>query len=136
MKRILEIEDEYDFSLLGICCHAKDYRLSWEINNCVNLDVSKGDSLPADWESEEAIFSTSRFNDLDNNLQYALISNKVNGQFLVPEQPQLDFFLKISGSQHEDEIMNCKHALQKIDLVLTVLQVTPKSLKSRPNLVF
>ena len=135
MKRLLEIDDEYDFSLLGISCHAKDYRLCWELNRTLNLQLAKYKSIKSALKPDEK-FSTSIFDDEENLLEYTLISNKNNGKYLIPEYPQLDYFLKLSGPQHDFEIKEQKQKVQSLDLVLTVLQINPTSLKSGPNLVF
>ena len=45
MKLTLEIENEFDFSLLGISCHAKDYRISWALNNSLNIKLKKEDDI-------------------------------------------------------------------------------------------
>lgn len=136
MKRQLEVEDEFDFSLLGICTHVKDYRLSWEINQRLGIELEKSDSVRPFVEGEETDFPASTFNDEDNFLNYVLIANKQDRKWLVPEQPQIDFLLKISGSQHDLELKKCKSQIQKIELVLTVIDLQPKILKSRLNLVF
>ena len=41
MKYLLEEDYEFDFNLLGICCHEKDYRLCWAVNSTLNLNLSK-----------------------------------------------------------------------------------------------
>ena len=137
MKRLLEFEDEYDFSLLGISCHAKDYRLCWEMNNALSMDLEKGEPIIGKGkDDEENHFSTSEYFDEDNHLQYTLISNKFNGKLLIPEHPQLDYFLKLNGPQHDYELEDIKQRVQNIDLVLAALEVNPKNLKSKLNLVF
>lgn len=136
MKRLLEIEDDYDFSLLGISCHARDYRLSWELNNCLNIELEKSESIFLSDEEEASGFSTMTFVDDENYCTFTLISNKQQGKVLIPESPQLDYFLKVSGPQHEQDIIKYKQMVQNIDLVLAALEIDLKSLKSKPNLVF
>ena len=136
MKRLLELDDEYDFSLLGISCHAKDYRLCWEMNQALNIELEKGEAIMNPLTEDDRGFSTSEYFDEFNHLHFVLVSNKQGGAHLVPEYPQLDYFLKLSGPQHESEIDYLKQKVQNIDLVLTVLPIKAKSLKSRPNLVF
>ena len=41
MKHLLEEKYEFDFNLLGICCHEKDYRLCWAVNSTLRLNLSK-----------------------------------------------------------------------------------------------
>ena len=136
MKLTLEIENEFDFSLLGISCHAKDYRLSWALNNSLNIKLKKEDDIHPELSEEGIFFSNSSFYSDIDHLQYTLISNKEDGAHLIPEFPQLDYFLKVSGPQHEYEVEHHKQIMQNMDLILTVLVIDPKTLKSKPNLVF
>ena len=41
MKYYLEDAYEYDFLLIGISCHEKDYRLSWALNQNLSLQLIK-----------------------------------------------------------------------------------------------
>ena len=41
MKYTLEEEYEYDFRLIGISCHEKDYRICWGLNNRLHLSLAK-----------------------------------------------------------------------------------------------
>ena len=136
MKLTLEIENEFDFSLLGISCHAKDYRLSWALNNSLNIKLKKEDDIHPELCEDGICFANSSYYDDIDHLQYALISNKEDGAHLIPEFPQLDYFFKVSGPQHEYEIEHYKQIMQNMDLILTVLVIDPKTLKSKPNLVF
>ncbi len=136
MKLTLEIENEFDFSLLGISCHAKDYRLSWSLNNSLKIKLKKEDDIQPELYKEGICFSNSSYYDERDHLEYTLISNNEDGAHLIPEFPQLDYFLKVSGPQHEDEIERHKQIMQNMDLILTVLVIDPKTLKSKPNLVF
>jgi hypothetical protein len=45
MKHLLVEEYEYDFSLLGICCHEKDYRLCWAVNSTLDLNLTKSGKI-------------------------------------------------------------------------------------------
>ncbi|MCB0381697.1 MAG: IPExxxVDY family protein, partial [Flavobacteriales bacterium] len=44
-KIILSLEEDYDFALLGISCHTKDYRLCWELNKVLNFDLVRSTDL-------------------------------------------------------------------------------------------
>ena len=41
MKYTLLEEYDYDFTLIGISCHAKDYRICWSINQRFGYDFEK-----------------------------------------------------------------------------------------------
>ena len=136
MKNVLEIDNPIDFSLLGISCHAKDYRLSWEINKTLTLELEKDESLYSMDLKNEFGFSTATFSCVETHLVYMLISNKNEGGHLITEYPQLDYFIRISGPMHEMELKNCKEKLYDIKSVLTVVELNPHNLKSKMNLVF
>ena len=40
-KHLLEIEYDYDFVLIGISSHEKDYRVCWALNNKLGLELVK-----------------------------------------------------------------------------------------------
>lgn len=135
MKNVLNVDDDYDFSVLGISCHAKDYRLCWEVNKALNIDLEKQEYIISEKQSKMA-FSNAAFFDEENHIDYVLISNKNEGGVLIPEYPQLDYFIKIQGPQHEFITDDCRSALLNIDFVLAVVELNPNQLKSKMNLIF
>ena len=40
-KKLLRVNLETTFSLLGISCHLKDFRFAWTINKYLQLDFKK-----------------------------------------------------------------------------------------------
>lgn len=44
-KRVLNIDIEYDFALIGICCQTEDYRLCWEINRILEIKLERRDDI-------------------------------------------------------------------------------------------
>lgn len=135
MKNVLNVEDDYDFSVLGISCHAKDYRLCWEINKALNVDLEKQNYIVSEKNSETA-FSNASYFDEDKHIEYVLISNKNEGGVLIPEHAQLDYFIKIHGPQHEVIAEDSRSVLLNIDFVLAVVELKPNELKSKMNLIF
>ncbi|HAW51205.1 MAG TPA: IPExxxVDY family protein [Flavobacteriales bacterium] len=135
MKNVLNVNDDYDFSLLGISCHAKDYRLCWEINKALNVDLEKQHYIFSEKQSDKA-FSNAAYFDEENHIDYVLISNKNEGGVLIPEHSQLDYFIKIQGPQHEFIAEDSRSALLNIDFVLAVVELNPSELKSKMNLIF
>lgn len=37
----LQIDYDFDFRLIGISCHARDYRLCWALNNHLEIQLEK-----------------------------------------------------------------------------------------------
>ena len=139
MKYLLEEDYEFDFNLLGICCHEKDYRLCWAVNSTLNLNLSKASEdieLIFNKESKpDANFSIYSYIDQYNSDQYYLISNKCQRTWLIPEKSHFDFFLMIKSDEKKSYKLYLKK-LRSIPFILTANHVVVKQLKSKENLIF
>ena len=137
-KLTLDIEYEYDFILVGISCHLKDYRLCWAINSGnMGIDFTKADDLVIHSKNkEESRFSKFIFDDEDINLCFNLISNRGTQGYLLPEQKQADYLLMVSGNFPEDQTSGLLKELKKIDFILTAFTIDVEKLKSKQNLLF
>lgn len=136
VKKVLEIEDNYDFSLLGISSHVKDYRLCWELNNTLDISLEKSEPIILSEDNDFSGFATSTFHDDENQLVFVLLTNKHHGKCLIPEFSQIDYLLKVSGSQHEFVLKSKKQMIQNIESVLKIIEINPNDLKSKSNMVF
>ena len=101
----LEEEYEFDFFLLGISSHEKDYRICWAINNILEISLEKEDrdiEVSVKKSNRTSLHSMYTFYDDNQETIYRLIANRSNLGFLVPETPQADYFLQISEGYHLD----------------------------------
>jgi len=137
-KLVLDIEYDYDFLLIGISCHEKDYRLSWSLNNSLNLELAKTDDLKLDSKKYKEPLSHSMFmfDNEDQYKQYYLISNKGPKGLLIPEQKHSDFFLLIKGTLLNDDKASILKKIKDTPGVLTIFDIDPNKLKSKENLLF
>jgi len=135
-KLILTFDDEYDFDLIGISCHSKDYRLCWEINKNLNLDLVRKDNLDIKTKLGNGTYSLYEYNDQENHLDYFLISNKGNKGFLIPEHKSIDFLFMLRGYTDEEHTKSTLTKINQLSLVLTSFQINPNQLKSKENLLF
>ena len=85
-KFSLEIEEDFDFFMLGICSHIKDYRLCWEINHEMDIDLIKDQNLEVVENGEQRSFTFNAFEGGDSPNDYYLIGNKSEYGYLVPEE--------------------------------------------------
>lgn len=139
MKYLLEDEYEYDFELFGICCHEKDYRLCWAVNNLLNISLEKSD------EQIEVIFNkTSKPNanfpmfkhTVENQLTtYFLIGNRCQNSWLIPEKQHVDYFLMVKSSEKTNN-RKLLDELRSIPFILTAHNVVVEQLKSKEHLIF
>jgi hypothetical protein len=161
-KHTLEIEYDYDFVLIGISSHEKDYRFCWALNNKLKLELSKKESLEIKGKKQTtpSYFSFFTFDDQDQYTEYSVLANfseskqlavtentlfgtgeKVKGgqsenEFLVPEHKQLNYFFVIRGEMDDAEVEALIQEIRGIDIVLTAIRIDPKTLRSKQNLIF
>jgi hypothetical protein len=135
-KLVLTFEEDYDFSLIGISCHSKDYRLCWELNKALSTDMIRTVDLEISKKGKISAFSFYEFIDDANYLEYYLISNRGNTGYIVPEQKTMDFFLMIKGNISDNHTKECIAKINSLSLVLTSFNVDPNQLKSKQNLLF
>ena len=135
-KTVLFTDFEFEFQVIGISSHVKDYRLSWELNKKFGIELAK---------EEEVIFSTKKGDKAEFSMYFhqdeieekdvRLISNKHNGRHLVPEQKAADFFLLLYDYDDIDA-GDMLREIRKINVVLTAFELDVNTLKSKENLVF
>jgi len=135
-KLTLEVEEDYDFELVGICSHAKDYRLSWEINNVLEFDLEKGENYEINIKGDNQSYSFFSFIDDENHLEYYLINNRCSKGVLIPEEKKSDYFLLIRGIRRGGEKEELINKIGEIKNVLTTYEVEVDQLKSKSNLLF
>lgn len=160
-KHTLEIEYDYDFVLIGISSHEKDYRFCWALNNKLKLELSKKESLEIKGkkQSTPSYFSFFTFDDQDQFTEYSVLANfseskslavtedtlfgkelKLNEQseneFLIPEHKQMNYLFVIHGDMDDDEVQEIIRQIKEIDIVLTAVRIDPKTLRSKQNLIF
>lgn len=113
------------FTLLGISCHLKDYRLSFLLNQNLGFSFIKWDDLTFSsyLHEVESGFSFYRYHDEERLTTYHLIANRSEEFALVPENKQLDFLLFLEGKATRQEKDSLVKAIRSIQGVLTVFEI-------------
>jgi hypothetical protein len=159
-KHTLEIEYDYDFVLIGISSHEKDYRFCWALNNKLKLELSKKESLEIKGKKQKtpSYFSFFTFDDQDQYKEYSVLANfseskslvltedtlfgtpdksrQSENEFLIPEHKQMNYLFVIRGDMEDEQIEELVQKIKEIDIVLTAIRIDPKTLKSKQNLIF
>ena len=135
-KILLSLEEDYDFQLIGISCHSKDYRLCRELNNILLIDLIRTNDIEVNKKNEVSSCSFYEFIDEDNHLEYYMISNLGSNGYLIPEQKKVDFFLMVKGSSSSNQMQDIICKINSLSLVLTSFNIDPNQLKSKQNLLF
>jgi hypothetical protein len=136
-KHTLEIEYDFDFVLIGISSHEKDYRISWALNNKLQLDLIKTEPLEIKDKKQDELshFSLFCFERPDEFMEYFIIANRSEKGLLIPEQKQVDYFFIIRGEIENDAVMEIIRQIKEINLVQTAFRIDVNALKSKQNLI-
>jgi hypothetical protein len=134
----LEVDYDFDFRLIGISCHARDYRLCWALNNHLEIQLEKihrenaSSGLKKNGIAIESIYS---YFDEENHSSFQLLYNKHNNNLLLPEQKLADFLL-IIDQLNDEHFENLLRKIKEIELVNTAFVIDVNTLKSKENLIF
>ncbi|MGZ4034532.1 MAG: IPExxxVDY family protein [Bacteroidia bacterium] len=136
-KHTLEIDYDYDFVLIGISSHEKDYRICWGLNNKLSINLVKIDPLEIkDKKQDDPSYFSLFFCDRpDEFMEYFIIANRSEKGMLIPEQKQMDYFFIIRGEIENEAVMEVIKKIKEIDLVQTAYRIDVASLKSKQNLI-
>lgn len=160
-KHTLDISYDYDFLLIGISSHEKDYRICWALNKKLSLDLKKTDSLEIKGKKHTtpSYFSFFVFDKEEDFLEFSVIANfsenktmdlKSNSLFgledenehhsdnelLIPEQKQMNYFFVVRGEITDEQADELVKQIREIDVVLTAMRIDATQLKSKQNLIF
>lgn len=137
-KNKLVIDYEFDFQLFGISSVAKGYKLAWEINKQLDVQLTKQPDLVIGFKNqEEKSFTFYSFETPLNRLK--LFKNRpadseAGKYFLIPEFPHFDFIILAAMETHtgQDLVEN----LRSIPSVQLVSNIPVEGLKSKSNFIF
>jgi len=138
MKYYLDDTYEYDFLLIGISCHERDYRISWALNQKLSLQlVKEKEDLEVflNKTNEPSLHSIYTFKNKETHNEFYLLNNRSNSGLLIPEQPQADYLLIIKENFNFSYDLLLKK-INNITFVLTAFKIPVEQLKSKENLIF
>ena len=137
-KFTLNIEEDFDFDfeLIGISCHEKDFRLCYELNKHLDIDLTRIKDIEINTKKLSAKFSYFEFHDEENRMDYYLISNRSEQGMLLPEQKSTDYLLQLKGVTSDEIVEELITKICSISLILTAYKINVNTLKSRQNLIF
>ena len=134
-KFTLEFEDVFDFKLIGIFSHVKDYRLCWEINKALSFDFQKSENLTITFKGNNQRYSFFEYTNEEDMLDYYLIANRSEYGTLIPEE-KCDYFLLIKGIIKDRAFELLIKRIKELNLVLATAEIEVEQLKSKENLIF
>lgn len=123
------------YTLTGISCHLRDYRLSYLLNENLGFGLVRLDDLPylPPGAKEHFPFSLYRWRNEEQYNTYFLIANRSEETTLIPQVRQADFLLLVEGpfkKKQEEELLL---RLRKVPNVLTAFIIPFSGLKNYEN---
>jgi len=131
-KHKLQIEEELDFSALAIVSAAKDYKLCFQINNTLNINLDKSTVIKI-WDPKNKLsisFTSYIYADKENDIVYYIVSNKEEGKIMLPKLKQVDYLCFLSGYNSSNKIVECAELLSKIASVQKVFTIESELLQN------
>lgn len=121
----LTFEDETDIEVYGISSAYIDYRLAWELNSFMAIQLEKLDKkLEVEDRKTKLLnsFFLYFFSDEENWTKYYLIRNKQENRYLVTSKQFVDYFLVIedNNSYKQDELLTL---LRKINGIVAAFPI-------------
>ena len=160
-KHTLQVEYDYDFVLIGISSHEKDYRICWALNKQLEIELTKVDSLEIKGKKDNtpSFFSLYKYDNSEEFKEYSVLanlseskssegkmltlfddettsSNASKNEWLIPEHKQMNYFFVIKGEVDEYDVDKIAQKIQKIDLVQAVVKINANQLKTKQNLIY
>lgn len=136
MKKTLDFdyEEHLDFGLIGIICAYKDFRICFEIDKLLELNLCKQEDLELKKERKGSVseFSIYKFKNNDNE-QYILLANKgTNGHFIM-ELKHIDYFMLIHNLANFNSLTHITSQLKQIAFITSVAVLNAADYKSSEN---
>lgn len=131
----LNIEQDLNFLLIGIVTSEPIYRLSWLINEIVDIKLAESRSIQHHHKKTKELqnFSVFSFEDDENGGLYELIQNKAVNGALIEEQKSMDYLFKISNA--DIDYVEFTSLIKRIENINLAHVIEPGSLKSKSRLI-
>jgi hypothetical protein len=136
-KKILRVEYDFDFTLIGISSSVRDYRLCWYINKHLPLRFYRDIDLTIYNElGNESYHSCFKYSIENLETDLYLLSNKSGNEYIIPESKESDFFIVSTEALNLEEEKAILTGLNKIEVVQAAFMLDANSFKTKENLLF
>jgi hypothetical protein len=134
-KRRLEVEFAYDFELMGLISSARGYKLAWELNHSLGINLIRKEDLKMTTKDGEFFFAFFEHQSSLNTVK--LFRNRTNegDLFLLPEHSHLDYILYTKGDEDVGS-KRLQEVLRNIPSIELVAFLPLAALKSKDNFIF
>ncbi|MCP4552127.1 MAG: IPExxxVDY family protein [Bacteroidetes bacterium] len=135
-KISLTLDFTSDYSVIGISCHLKDYRLTFNLNKELNLQLKRVDDFTlSDTKDESLNYSIYYYHCHDTNNNFSLVSNHHAERKLIPSLKKFDYFLLIQNNTNTQAKKELIKAIKKVPHILTAFEIELSKVKNIHTLI-
>ncbi|MBM3404183.1 MAG: IPExxxVDY family protein [Bacteroidetes bacterium] len=129
-KVLLSHSSSESFSIFGISCHLREYRLTWLINQAAGVHLSRKDDFvkQSSKPQENRAFSLYHYHDEATAITLHLLANRNAQGVLFPSLKQADYLMIVQGAMPTPKKLDLLECLRNINDVLAVFPVEAQSL--------
>ena len=140
-KKRLEADINFDFTIIGLVCPLKEYKLAWYLNNKLDIKLNKEKDIEIEFVKDQNLLISNYFYETEHSYYRVLKNRSVSEYddkpaFLLPELNRFDYLILASGYEDTYPIRTLKGILANIPKVQYVQSFPSDSLKSKENLIF
>ena len=128
----LSLNDQDIPVILGLVSPDPDYKLSFRLNNKLNISLKNIDPVTVQ-DEEGKFFQFSKFSDsrLAPDLVFQLISNRMGKNYLLKKLTNIDYLLLIHDSEKNLRPENIISQIREIESITGVFNIDSKTLKDK-----
>ncbi len=137
-KLLLTSDDEFGYKIIGLCCFHQDFQLVFHLNKLLKIALRKQRDPFVMTSKKNGVLQQDSFfvyEDTSISMNYYLLNNKLVGNFIVPEQHQIDYFLFL-----EDDEMNrfdkIVEKIKKINIIVKMVDLTNSPIETLASIQF
>jgi len=134
----IKFDTEEEGNILGISSGFADYRMAWELNNKLDIQLLLSEQILEVFDKKSATTFPFRIHHcyLEETLtNYYLIRNKQHHVLMVQERPQIDYYLFIK-ELHKIEIEDVISQLRSINGISAVFDFSNEHIEATDYLTF
>ncbi len=126
-----KIDFSSEYTLIGISCHLKDYRLTFFINKQLNIHLKRIDDFTqAGPDKDDLNYSVYFYNCPDTKNDFCLITNHHSNGKLIPTLGSIDFFLLIQNEISTERKRELIRGIKTIPNLLTAYEIQLSKVKN------
>lgn len=126
-----KIDFSSEYTLIGISCHMKDYRLTFFLNKQLNIHLKRIDDFnQAGPDKNDLSYAVYFYNCPDTKNDFCLITNHHSDGKLIPTLGSIDYFLLIQNEISSDRKKGLIKIVKTVPNLLTAYEIELSKVKN------